>query len=115
VSRGQRAGLWIVLCLVGGAACAFLTLEVLGIPYVLVFLAGMIFLSRRFGLLAESLAAFGLGFTVLAARFVIPNIDYFSGRGDFLSSLLFGLFLLIGIGFIVAAAWIRRPSRWFQQ
>jgi len=115
MTPGQRAGLWIVLCLAGGAACAFLALEVAGIPYALVFLGGMIFLSRRFNLLAESVAAFGLSFTLVAARFVLPNIAYFDGRGDFVSSIFFGGVLVIGIGFIVAAAAIRRPTRWFRR
>ena len=39
-------------------------------------------IARRKKHLAESLAAFGLGFTILAARFVLPSIDYFNGRGD---------------------------------
>ncbi len=115
VTPGRRAGLWIVLCLIGGAACAFLALEVAGIPYALVFLGGLIFLSGRFNLLAESLAAFGLGFTIVAARFVVPSIDYFNGRGDFVGSILFGLVLMIGVGFMAVACAIRRPSRWFRR
>ena len=115
VTPGKRAGLWMALCLVGGAACAFLTLEVAGIPYVVVFLAGLVFLSRRFDLLAESLAAFGLSFTLVAARFGLPNIAFFDHRGDLTSSFFFGLVVLIGIAFIVVAVLIRRPRRWFRR
>jgi hypothetical protein len=114
VTSVLRPGLWILLCLVGGAACAFLTLEVLGIPYVLVFLGGLIYLSGRFSLRAESLAAYGLGFTLVAAGFAVPSI-YFNGRGHILASIFLALVPVIGASFIAVAAAIRTPSRWFRR
>ncbi len=103
----------MILCLVGGGACAFLSLEGVGIPYALIFLGGMVYLARRRYLLPESLAAFGLGFTVVAARFVIPILAY--ANGDLLTSIYFGGMLLLGLAAIVTAILLRRPTHWFRR
>lgn len=113
MTPGQRASLWIVLCLVGGGACAFLSLEGVGIPYALVFLGGLVYLARRRYLLPESLGAFGLGFTVVAARFVIPILA--NANGDLPTSVYFGGVLVVGLGAIIAAILLRPPTRWFRR
>lgn len=111
MTPGQRTGLWLVLCVAGGGACAFLTLEGAGIPYALVFLGGLVFLARRRDLLAESLGVFGLGFTLVAARFVVPLLAIFSAHGDFATVTYFAAILAVGIGLIAVAIVLRRSSR----
>jgi hypothetical protein len=101
----------MVFCLVGGGACAFLSLEGLGIPFPLVFLGAVVYLARRSALLPESLGVFGLGFTVIAARFVIPILA--NANGDLATSIYFSAILLAGPGLIAASIVLRRPTHWF--
>ncbi len=111
MTAGHRAGIWVVLCLIGGGACSFLTLEGIGIPYALVFIVALVALSRRFNLLPESLAAFGLAFTLVAAWFAIPWLH----QGDLGTAGYFAGVVVAGIVLIAVAVLIRRPNRWFRR
>lgn len=111
MTAGQRAGIWIVLCLIGGGACSFLTLEGVGIPYAIVFIVALGVLARRFDLLPESLAAFGLAFTLVAAWFAIPWLF----RGDLGPAGYFAGVLVVGIVLTALSLVIRRPSSWFRR
>jgi hypothetical protein len=110
VPIGKRRALWVVLCLVVGAPCAFLTIE--GVyPIPIICLLGVVLIAKRWDLLPESLSAFGLGFTVIAARYLIPDLFIYKDgatRAYFLS------ILAVGIALTASGLFLRRPKRWFR-
>jgi hypothetical protein len=102
--------LWLLLCLISGGPCAVFSLEGL-LPVGPTALFFLVILSRRVGLLAESLILFGASFTGVAARSVIPDLSIYHDMPTlayFLGVLSAGVFLvLLGIFLKIPRQWLR--------
>ena len=110
VTAGRKRALWILLCLITGGPCAFLTLEGL-FPAVAVCLFAVVVLSRRVGLLAESLGLFGASFTLVAAHFALPDLSIYS---NFPTLAYFVAILAAGALMVIAGLLLKKPSQWFR-
>ena len=103
-----RKLVWSALFLAVGGPCAFLALEGAGIPYVLLVLAGLIWLGRRHGWLPELLTAFGLSYFTGIAWWAVPAVSsslieqqplgaaYFAAHLAVASTILLSGVLLLG-------------------
>jgi hypothetical protein len=110
VTIGKRRALWVVLCLGAGAPCAFLTIEGL-YPIPIICLLGVVLIAKRWDLVPESLSAFGAGFTVIAARYLIPDLFIYN---DAATQAYFLGILAVGIALTVSGLLLRRANRWFR-
>ncbi len=63
--------LWVVLLLPLGAGLAFLSLEFIGLPLVLITLVLIASVGRRAGNVPAALGSFGVGFVVSVSDFAI--------------------------------------------
>jgi hypothetical protein len=109
VSVGKRRAQWILLCVVVGAPSAFLSLEG-AFPIALVALVAVVIVSRHWDLVPESVSAFGLSFSIVAARFVIPDLTIYH---DLATRTYFLAILGAGIAMVLFGVLRRRPDRWF--
>jgi hypothetical protein len=73
-----RRVLWVLLCLIAGGPCAFLALEGIGTPTITTVLALVAFVfivvGTRNHVLAETLSAFGLTYSIVIVGFAVPNL-----------------------------------------
>ena len=109
-----RKLLWLLLCLVAGAPCAFLALEGIGLPLVALVMAGLIWVGKDRQMLGETLMAFGLPYFIEIAHFAIPGTISTFQQGDLLNAAYFvghllvaAAVLLIGSGLLL----LRRQPR----
>ena len=72
--RRWRRFVWIGLSLVAGGPCAFLTLEMIGIPFAALTLFGLLVVGQRQRILPETLLAFGLSHGAVVTHFATPDL-----------------------------------------
>ena len=96
-----RKLLWLLLCLVAGGPCAFLALEGIGVPLVVLALAGVVWVGRRRQMLGETLLAFGLPYSVEIVRIAIPEAISWFQQGDALNGIYFVAHLLVAVAIVL--------------
>jgi len=103
-----RKLLWLLLCLVAGGPCAFLALEGIGVPIVLLVLAGLVWVGRRRQMLAKTLLAFGLPYAFEIAHFAVPDAGASFGQGEVLSGAYFLAHLLVAAALLLSGLLLLR-------
>src|SRR5438094_1919089 len=103
-----RKLLWLLLCLVAGGPCAFLALEGIGVPIVVLVLTGLVWVGRRRQMLGETLVAFGLPYSFEIAHFAVPDASRSFGQGGVLSAAYFVAHLLIAAGLLLSGLLLLR-------
>ena|ERR1700680_3298240 len=109
----MRSRLWVAFLVPLGAMLAFLSLEGIGIPLVIIALGLIVFAGRRRGDLGVLLMLFGAGFLTSVIFFATVTSGVFRGQADlfgagwFASHFAFGVALLV-TGWILQA---RRPRQ----
>jgi hypothetical protein len=93
-----------------GAALAFLSLEVIGIPLVVAALAYVIYAGRRSGDLPLLLMGFGIGFAGSVLFFAVRTSAIFSGAGGAVGVAWFAAHLVFGLGLVAAGSWLLQHS-----
>jgi hypothetical protein len=92
---------WLFLLLALGAGLAFLSLEVIGIPLLLVALGIIVWAGRRTGNTHKALMLFGGGF-VASVSFFAVRWGIFSPDVDTGGRLWFVVYFAAGVGMIAA-------------
>jgi hypothetical protein len=89
---------WLFLLLALGAGLAFLSLELIGIPLVLIALGIIVWAGRRTGTTHTALMSFGVGF--------VGSVSFFALRGffspDTSGRLWFVVYFAFGVAMIAA-------------
>jgi hypothetical protein len=112
-----RHVLWIVLCLVAGGPCAFLALEGIGAPVLEMVLAlvaaGFVIVGTRHHVLAETLVAFGLTYSIVITGFAVPNLLSSTEQHDVASAAYFAAHLAVAGAIVLSGCWmlLTRPGR----
>jgi hypothetical protein len=103
--------LWVLLCLLAGAPCAFLALEFIGIPLTALVLAAIIIAGRRRGTLAEMLIAFAATYSIEIYRYAIPDVATFWQQNELPNTIFFAAHIVVATGMLGAAAWLFLRAR----
>jgi len=89
-----RRVLWVLLCLIAGGPCAFLALEGIGTPIITTVLAlvavVVVVVGTRRHVLAETLIAFGLTYSIEIARFAVDDFVFAAQQRDVAAAAYFG-------------------------
>ena len=102
---------FLVLLLIPlGAALAFLSLEVIGIPLVLATLGFVLYVGHRSGGLPLLLMGFGIGFTASVLFFALRTSAIFSGGAGAAGVAWFAAHLVFGLGLVAAGSWLLQRS-----
>jgi hypothetical protein len=72
----------IGLSLIAGAPCAFLALESIGIPLVLLTVILLTVIGRRLRAVPETLLAFSLSYLAVVSHFAIPDLNAAASIND---------------------------------
>ena len=99
---------WLLLCLVAGGPCAFLALEGIGVPLVVLVLAGVVWVGRRRQMLGETLVAFALPYSFEIAHFAVPDASASFGQGEVLSGAYFLAHLLVAAALLLSGLLLLR-------
>ena len=93
-----------------GASLGFLSLEVIGIPLVVIALGLIFVVSRKTGNLSVWLMSFGAGFVTSVSFFATVSSGIFSGQADPSAAEWFASNFALGVALIVLG-WIVRSRR----
>jgi hypothetical protein len=98
--------LLVLLLMPLGAALAFLSLEVIGIPLVLAALALVVYVGRKSADLPLLLLGFGIGFAASVGFFALRTSSIFTGDGGMVGVAWFAAHFAFGLGVVAAGSWL---------
>ena len=106
-----RRFLWVLLCLIAGGPCAFLALELIGVPIAVLVLASLVFIGRRNDGLAETLLGFGLTYAIEVFRVADSDLGWLAQRPDPGVIAYFGVHVAVAAAIVLSGFWILLRSR----
>ena len=102
--------LWVAVLLPFGAALAFLSLEFVGIPLVVVALGLIFVVGRKTGNRAALLMSLGAGYVTSVSFFAIVTSGIFRGVAGLFAEVWFASHFSFGVALIVLG-WIMQSRR----
>ena len=92
--------------MIAGGPCAFLALEGIGVPIVVLVLVGLIVVGRRNNSLAETLIGFGLTYAIEVFRFAISDLVSAAQQQDLGATAYFAAHLAVASAILLSGFWI---------
>jgi hypothetical protein len=101
----------VLLCLIAGGPCAFLALELIGVPIAALVLASLVYIGRRNNSLSETLLGFGLTYAIEVFRVMASDLEWLSHRPDPGVVAYFGIHVVVAAVIVLSGFWIllKRP------
>ena len=110
-----RRVLWVLLCLIAGGPCAFLALEGIGAPLLEIVVAlvavSLLVIGTRHHVLAETLIAFGLTYSIEIARFAVPDLVFAAEQNDIPAAAYSAGHLAVAGVIVLSGLWILLTRR----
>ena len=106
-----RRVLWVLLCLIAGGPCAFLALEIIGVPIAVLVFASLVFIGRRNDSLPETLLGFGLTYAIEVFHVAASDVAWLVQRPDPGVIAYLAAHVAVAAAILLAGFWMLLRSR----